>query len=114
MKLSDLVNIVESLKVLVEKPMKASIGYKLTLILKKCDAEYSAFSERKNYLIKKFGDDGVITPLSQNWTEFNKEFLELLETEINIQIDKIKLSLISDIEIEAKHLIGLTTIIEEY
>ena len=116
MRLGDLVNVIESLNVLVQKPLKTAIGYKIAVFLKKVEPEYNTFTTKRDELIKSLGssEDGqkyLIKP--ENIQTYNDQFGELVETEVDIRPPKIKLSDIQDIEIEGKYLFQLTDIIED-
>jgi hypothetical protein len=117
MKLVDVIQAVESLKVLVEKPMKAKAAYVLSLLITKLDAEYKTYDAKRNDLIKKYGTEvnGMTTvdPNGPKGKAFFEELNGLLDTELSLEITKIKLAAIEDIEVEAKHILALKPFIEE-
>jgi hypothetical protein len=106
----------EGLKAIVEKPVKVSAAYRLSLLLKKLEPEFQTFSTKREELVKKYG----VTEDGQNYSikldsleEYQKVFGELLDTDVKVDIQKIKVADLGDLEIEPKYLYMLSEILEE-
>jgi hypothetical protein len=103
MKLNDVVNAVGSLKILIEKPMKAKTSFKLSMLIDAIEVPNKLFEEKKLELFKKYGEDkdGQLSVPSAKVPEFQAELEDLLNTEVSVD-ERISLSDIEDIEVEAR------------
>lgn len=100
-------------------PIKTS--YNLSRMAHKLDSQFKIINEVKDGLIEKHGEKDAksgllsINPTHKSWPDFIAEFNELLGTEVEIVIDKVKLPEKigdKDIEIPASILINLDQFIE--
>ncbi len=96
----------EPLKKLIEQKFPVMVSYKLAKMIKKLDEPYKLIEETKQGLIKKYGavdstgklvtrkgdNDVDILDLSpEREREFLEEFNELMNQEVEIVMDKVKL-----------------------
>lgn len=80
---------------LAMQPMPASSAFKIKRVIASLSKELEAYTESKNDLVKKYGeesDDGNIgvRPDNEHWSEFQKEFVDLVNQEIEINIPLLK------------------------
>jgi hypothetical protein len=83
----------------LELPIKTS--YKLSKILKKIGQELADLEEERVKLVKKYGDQDDEAQSIQvtdpaKYEEFAKEFGELLQEEITLEIDPIPIDMLGD------------------
>ena len=114
--LGKVIEALEAMNVLVTKPMKASVGFKLSVFIKKVQPEYEAFTKKRDELLKELGtsEDGEKYTIPRaNIDKYTETMNDLLNMEVDINIPKIKLDDIKDIDIEAKYIYMLMGNIEE-
>lgn len=108
-KLSDLVNSTETLQKLAQKSFKAKLAWSIARLLKAADTEIQGFQDARLNLIKKYGekdengnlvsDDKGNCKIPPEFTaDFNTEFAELINSEVEINANKIKIELLEDID----------------
>ena len=108
-KISDLLNGTDALKKLSETELKAKLAWQVGRILKAADAEIQSFNETRMNLIKKYGekdengelitdDKGNCKILNDELDEFSNELNELIESEIEINANKISIDSLEDKE----------------
>jgi hypothetical protein len=115
-KLIQIYDMEEPLKKVMKQDVPIKIAYKLAKNIKKINDEYMIIVNQKNNLIKKYGkeSEGVISVLQENINKYTEEFSEYLNTEIELDIDKINISeLGNSIKISTMDIIALDLILEE-
>lgn len=115
MKLNEIIHAMEGVQALLEKNVKASVGYELSLLIEELDKHYTLYTQKRDELAKKYGttEDGKQYQINpENMNAFTKEMEDLLTVEIGIQANKIKLEAIKDIEIPLKSLMSLKPLLE--
>ena len=118
MRLINIVNSYESMKILLDMYLPIHIGYQVSDIFEMIESEVNKYNHERNKLIKKYGTTTgqIIDGYEQyqftleNQELFNKEFYELNDLEIDLKIEKIKLP--ENISIEAKNLYLLRELLE--
>ena len=122
-RLEDLVNATDGLKGLSQKQLKARCAYAVGKILKSADAEIQSFNETRMELIKKYGEkdengelkteeNGNVRIPPEGLNDFSKELRELLDTEIEISANKIKMDDIGEVEFTPAEMAQLENFIE--
>ena len=107
--LEQLLNSSEGLKGLSQKQLKARCAYTVGKLLKNIDGELTTFNEARMNLITKYGEKDEnnelikdekdnVHILPENIALFNKELQELLNTSVELNNNKIKISDIDSIE----------------
>ena len=108
-KISDLLNATETLQKLAQKDFKAKLAWTISKLLKQAEAEIQSFNETRMTLVKKYGEkdenDELVTDekgnckITQgNINDFSNELDELLNTEVEINANKIQMSLLEDVK----------------
>ena len=108
-KISELLNSTETLQKLSQKDFKAKLAWSIARLLKAAEAEIQSFNDTRMNLIKKYGEKDengeLITDESGNCKIqaddvdiFGKELNELVESEVEINANKIKMNLLEDID----------------
>ena len=123
LKLETLINSTEGLKGLSQKKLKARTAYAVGKILKAADAEMTSFNETRMELIKKYGekdengelvqdDKGNVRVSQESIEDFSSELKGLLDTEIEIAGNKIKMDDLGDVEFTPQEMAQLEEFIE--
>lgn len=108
-KIGALLNSTEALQKLASKELKARPAWQTSRILKAAEKEIQEFNEARMKLINKFGEKDEAGQLitdeagnckinPDNISDFNAEFNELVESEIEINGNKINIDDIEDID----------------
>lgn len=122
-KLEDLVNATDGLKGLSQKQLKARCAYAVGKILKSADTEIQSFNETRMELIKKYGEkdengelkteeNGNVRIPPEGLNDFSKELRELLDTEVEISANKIKMDDLGEVEFTPAEMAQLENFIE--
>lgn len=108
-KISELLNSTETLQKLSQKDFKAKLAWSISRLLKTAENEIQAFNDTRMNLIRKYGekdDNGeLITDDKGNCKinsdcieQFNKEFSELIDTEVEINANKLTFNMLENID----------------
>lgn len=108
-KIGALLNSTEALQKLASKELKARPAWQTSRILKAAEKEIQEFNEARMKLINKFGEKDEAGQLitdeagnckinPDNISDFNAEFNELVESEIEINGNKININDIEDVD----------------
>ena len=91
-KLEKLVYGVGSLELLAQKEVKVSTAFKIAVLITTLNSHLKSFQEVKANLVKKHLDKSGTKDAAglNNNPDFNKEYQELLDTELDIECKKIK------------------------
>ena len=88
--------------------LKAVEAVKLARLIGKVEAELKPLEKTRTTLFRKYGEEvenGTYKIKPENYDTFSKEYRELLETEIDIDADKVVIE--SDIAIDAASVLAL-------
>lgn len=123
-KISDVVNSMEILQKLAQQNFKAKLALSIARLLKAVEVEIQTFNTTRIDLIKKYGtkdengelitnDEGncIIDP--ESIEIFNKEFSDLLNTEIEINANKINVDLLEERDFTPSEIAALEPFLEE-
>lgn len=113
--LNDLINSKGSLTKLAKTDIPIKTAYWLNKDIQKLNNEFLIFDELKKKLFEKYGEnkDNQIIIKPENIESFQKDFNELLKSEIEVEIHKIKLEMLGEIKLSPFDLTALQFIIEE-
>lgn len=89
--------------------------YYIVKNIKTLEFAYSAFGEVKKGLFQKYGkeDKGSIEIQKENVEEFLKEFSPIASLEVEVEINTIKIDVISEVKLNMDDMISLEFMIEE-
>lgn len=122
-KISDLLNGTDALKKLSETELKAKLAWQVGRLLKAADAEIQSFNEARLNLIKKYGEKDESGELitdekdnckidQENINDFTSELNELVESEIEINANKISIDSLEDKEFTPSEMSQLEVFID--
>lgn len=121
--INDLLNSVETLQKIAQKDFKAKLAWSIARLLKSAETEIQSFNETRMNLIKKYGEKDengeLITDEKNNCkikTEdvdtFTDELNELINTEVEINANKIDFNLLENIDFTPSDMTALEPFIE--
>ena len=102
---------------LSQQPLSITVAFQISQLIKQVAPELQELESQRLRLIEKYGtknaEDDTITVLSDNIASFAQELSPLLETEIDLNFEKIPLSQINeDVKISSADLIALEPFID--
>jgi len=120
-KISDLLNSTDALSKLAKINLKARPAFYASKLIKAADAEIQEFNDTRLNLIKKYGekdengelitdDKGNCKIMPDSVSTFQQELKELIDVEIELNVDKIKIEDIENIELTPEDM----TILEKF
>ena len=123
LKINDLLESTEVLQKLAKKELKAKLAWQVGRLLKSAEQEIQDFNETRMNLIKKFGEKDengeLITDENNNCkisadstSNFSNELTELLDSEVEINANKIKIDDIANIDFSPSEMIQLEPFVD--
>lgn len=121
--INDLLNSVETLQKIAQKDFKAKLAWSIARILKSAEVEIQSFNDTRMNLIKKYGEKDekgeLITDeknnckiMPENTETFTEELNELINTEVEINANKINFNLFENIDFTPSDMAALEPFIE--
>lgn len=121
LELLELRAIMEGLNTIMTDHLPIKASYWVSKLAKKIDKEFGHSEEARMLLVKKYGEldenGNLISKGSQynikDRLAFDKEFNDLMKTEIDLDFNKIPLSLFGDADVTPASLLALDKFIDE-
>lgn len=110
-KLGDVVNSIEQIKSLQEVAFPVKISYKISRLVSKLNPELVIYNDARNKIVKEYGEVNPETKMievkdPEKMKLFAEKITDVLSTEIEIDwFEKIKISDLGEVKIEAKNLV---------
>lgn len=120
-KMGNILHLNAALKLIIDdtaNKMDVSFKFKLLGIMKSIQPHIDNFNIIRNEKIKEYGnenEDGTVEIETSNkeiMNKFNKDMSELLETTVNLDIDKLKAEEVFNQRISSEYLVALYEIME--
>jgi hypothetical protein len=122
--LNDILNNAEIFRELSTKSLPVKTAFKVARLIRELDKENTTFDESRRQIIEKYAErdeNGIIKQTAEGniqlqqdkIEECNNELVELLNTTIEINVDKISIDALGDIKITPAQMINLEAFIEE-
>ena len=122
-KLNDLLNGTDALQKLAGTQLKAKLAWQVGKLLKAADAEIQEFNETRRNLITKYGEKDESGELitdekgncrieNDNMTAFTDELNELINSEVEINANKISIESLEDKEFTPSEMAQLEIFID--
>jgi len=123
-KLNDVVNSTETFNKIMQQSFKGSLAFKIARLARELDTEMKTFNEERQKIIQKYGkkdengeliidENGNISFDKTNLNEINQEFNSLLETELEINADKLPMDSMDNFEITPQEMLGIEVFFKE-
>lgn len=122
LKLSEILNLNQTLKLIIdnsETKIDSLFKFKLLGIMKSLEPHVFNFEIIRNEKIREYGKEtengniGIDPEDTEAIKKFNDALKEVINSDVSININKLKSNEIFDKGVKAEHLMGLYTIIEE-
>ena len=122
-KIADLLNSTEVLQKLSKTQLKAKTAWQVSRVLKLAEEEIQTFNDTRMEVLKKYAEKDengeLITDENNNCkiiqseiTKFNNELTELLENEIELNVNKINIEDLNDIDFTPAEINALESFID--
>lgn len=123
LKISQIINSTEVLRKLSGEKFKAKLSWAITRILKAADNEIKEFNDTRYELIQKYGekdengnlitdDQGNVKINANGIADFSNQLNELLDTTVEINANKIKMSDLENVDFTPDDMIVLEPYID--
>lgn len=123
-KLLDIIDASPILRKLAESTFSGAVAFKIVRLIKACEAELQTFEESRHKIIKKYGEkdeNGELKIFDNQQIRVKEEYREicatslneLLNTEIELNANKIPVESLEQIDITPNELIKIEAFIEE-
>ncbi len=118
MKLGQIVSSISALSNLASEKMKAKPAYRISRVLMEANSHLDSFNSARDKAIEKYGkknDDGniAIDQDSKNFKKFTDEINALVDEEVEMKFNKIKLKEISSLEVSVADMVALDWLIDD-
>lgn len=122
-KLNDVVNSTDTFTKIMQQSFKGSLAFKIARLARELDKEMQTFNSERQKIIEKYGekdndgkvitdDKGIVKFDNSKIQELNDEFNTLLDTEIEINADKLPMDNIDDFEITPQEMLNIEIFFE--
>ena len=122
-KLNDVVNSTDTFTKIMQQSFKGSLAFKIARLARERDKEMQTFNSERQKIIEKYGekdndgkvitdDKGIVKFDNSKIQELNDEFNTLLDTEIEINADKLPMDNIDDFEITPQEMLNIEIFFE--
>ena len=122
-KLNDVVNATETFNKIMQQSFKGSLAFKIARLARELDTEMKTFNEERQKIIQKYGnkdengelivdENGNVKFDNTKLEEINQEFSSLLETELEINADKLPMDSIDNFEITPQEMLNIEVFFE--
>lgn len=122
-KLNDVVNSTDTFTKIMQQSFKGSLAFKIARLARELDKEMQTFNSERQKIIEKYGekdndgkvitdDKGMVKFDNNKIQELNDEFNTLLDTEIEINADKLPMDNIDDFEITPQEMLNIEIFFE--
>ena len=123
-KLNDIVNATETFNKIMRQSFKGSLAFKIARLARELDKEMQTFNTERQKIIQKYGEKdengelivdekGLINFDKTNLKEINEEFNSLLNTELEINADKLPMDSIDNFEITPQEMLQIEVFFED-
>ena len=122
-KLNDVVKSTETFNKIMQQSFKGSLAFKIARLARELDTEMKTFNEERQKIIQKYGnkdengeliidENGNVKFDNANIEEINQDFSSLLETELEINADKLPMDSIDNFEITPQEMLNIEVFFE--
>lgn len=122
--LNDILNSSETFREISTKSVPVKTAFRIARLIRELDKENVTFDESRRKIIEKYAerdenggmkqtDEGNVILQQDKINECNNEMLDLLNTEIEINVDKLHVDDLGDIELTPAQTLSLEAFIEE-
>ena len=122
--LNDIINASETFNVIMQQSFKGSLAFKIARLARELSKEMETFNAERQKLLQKYcvkdengelktNDNGTVQVEPDKISEFNEEFSSLLETEVEINAEKLSMDSLDSFDITPQQMISIEKFFEE-
>lgn len=122
--LNNIVNSIDTFQVIMQQSFKGSLAFKIARLARELNKEMETFSEQRRKIVNEYSlkdengeikadENGNIQITPDRIQEFNTEFTNLLNTEVEINADKLPMDSIDDFEVSPQQMLNIEMFFEE-
>lgn len=123
-KLNDVVNATEAFNKIMQQPVKGSLAFRIARLARELNKEMQTFNEERQKILQKYAkrdengelitlENGNVTFDNDKLAEVNTEFDSLLNTELEINAEKIPMNEIDSFELTPQQTLDIEMFFEE-
>ena len=122
--LNDILDASETFNTIMQQSFKGSLAFKIARLARELDKEMKTFNEERQKLLQRYcvkdengelktDDNGMVRVESDKINDFNEEFSSLLETEVEINAEKLSMDSLDSFDITPQQMISIEKFFEE-
>ena len=122
--LNDILNASETFNAIMQQSFKGSLAFKIARLARELSKEMETFNAERQKLLQKYcvkdengelktNDNGTVQVEPGKINEFNEEFSSLLETEVEINAEKLSMDSLDSFDITPQQMISIEKFFEE-
>lgn len=122
--LNDILNATTTFNKIMQQTFKGSLAFKIARLARELEKEMETFNVERQKLLQKYcvkdengelrtNDDGTVQVEPDKINEFNEEFSSLLETEVEINAEKLPMDSLDSFDITPQQMISIEKFFEE-
>ena len=122
--LNDILNASETFNTIMQQSFKGSLAFKIARLARELSKEMETFNTERQKLLQKYcvkdengelktNDNGTVQVEPDKINEFNEEFSSLLETEVEINAEKLSMDSLDSFDITPQQMISIEKFFEE-
>lgn len=122
--LNNILNSTETFSQIMQQSFKGSIAFKVARLARELNKEMETFNAERQKLLERYCEkdengelkvleNGNVQVIPEKLQEFNQEFTNLLETEVEINADKLPMSCMDEFEVSPQQMLDLEVFFED-
>ena len=122
--LNDILDASETFNTIMQQSFKGSLAFKIARLARELDKEMKTFNEERQKLLQRYcvkdendelktDDNGMVRVEPDKTNDFNEEFSSLLETEVEINAEKLSMDSLDSFDITPQQMISIEKFFEE-
>ncbi len=122
--LNNILNSTETFSQIMQQSFKGSIAFKVARLARELNKEMETFNAERQKLLERYCEkdengelkvleNGNVQVIPEKLQEFNQEFTNLLETDVEINADKLPMSCMDEFEVSPQQMLDLEVFFED-
>jgi len=122
--LNDIFNATETFQAIMSQSVKGSLAFKIARLARELNKEMETFNEQRRKILEEYcikdengeikqNENGTVQIIPEKISEFNEEFTNLLNTEVEVNADKIPMDSIDNFNLTPQQIITIEMFIDE-
>lgn len=122
--LNNILNSTETFSQIMQQSFKGSIAFKVARLARELNKEMETFNAERQKLLEQYCEkdengelkvleNGNVQVIPEKLQEFNQEFTNLLETDVEINADKLPISCMDEFEVSPQQMLDLEVFFED-